>query len=51
MMTGVHIKFNILNEEIVSLDSQEFMELIEDVLLKGFSDKGIVIEIQELHRR
>jgi hypothetical protein len=50
-MTEVKLKFNILNEEIVGLDSQEFMELIEDVLLNGFSEKGIDIEIKELHRQ
>lgn len=49
-MTKVKLYFNILNEEIVGLDSEEFMELIEDVLYKGFCEKGIDIVIKELHR-
>lgn len=49
-MTEVKIVFNILNEEIVGLDYHEFMELIEDMLLKGFSEKDIDVEIKELQR-
>lgn len=49
-MTKVNLNFNILNEEIVGLDSQKFIELIEEVLLHGFSEKGIDVEIKELNR-
>lgn len=50
-MTNVKINFEILNEEIVGFDAEEFMELIEDVLFNGFGKKGIDIEIKELHRQ
>jgi hypothetical protein len=49
-MTNLKIVCNLLNEDITAINSPKFAKLIEEILYKGFSDKGIDIEILELHR-